>query len=38
LAHSADWSLWGLLLVAAILEIAGDLGSNGGRKATVGWG
>ncbi len=23
--HSADWTLWGLLLVAAILEIIGDL-------------
>ncbi len=25
MTHSADWTLWGLLLVAAILEILGDL-------------
>jgi small multidrug resistance pump len=25
MSHALDWTLWGLLLVAAILEIAGDL-------------
>jgi multidrug transporter EmrE-like cation transporter len=25
MTHSIDWTLWGLLLVAAILEILGDL-------------
>ena len=25
MAHSVDWTLWGLLVVAAALELAGDL-------------
>jgi small multidrug resistance pump len=25
MTHSIDWTLWGLLLVAAVLEITGDL-------------
>jgi multidrug transporter EmrE-like cation transporter len=25
MTHSIDWTLWGLLLIAAILEIIGDL-------------
>jgi multidrug transporter EmrE-like cation transporter len=25
MTHSIDWTLWGLLLVAAVLEILGDL-------------
>ena len=25
MTHSIDWTLWGLLLIAAILELIGDL-------------